>query len=73
MPDAELFHVAARGKLSDPAVLAAQARRMLADPKSNAVAENFASQWLEFRNLDFSHRDLARFPEFTAGPARRHA
>ena len=57
---------AAGGHLSDPATLAAQVRRMLADPKSNALAENFAAQWLEFRNLDFLHRDPVRFPEFTA-------
>jgi hypothetical protein len=66
MPDEELFRAAERGQLDDPAGLAAQARRMLADPKSNALAENFAAQWLEFRNLDFIHRDPARFPEFTA-------
>lgn len=65
MPDEELFHAAERGQLSDAASLEAQARRMLADPKSNALAENFAAQWLEFRNLDFLHRDPARFPEYT--------
>jgi hypothetical protein len=66
MPDDELFHAAERRELADPAALQAQARRMLADPKSNALAENFAAQWLEFRNLDFIHRDPARFPQFTA-------
>jgi hypothetical protein len=65
MPDAGLFRAAEQGQLSDPAVLEAQARRMLADPKSSALAGNFAAQWLEFRNLDFIHRDPARFPEFT--------
>jgi hypothetical protein len=65
MPDAELFRAASQGKLADPAVLATQTRRMLADPKSRALAENFAAQWLEFRNLDFAHRDPARFPQFT--------
>jgi Protein of unknown function (DUF1592)/Protein of unknown function (DUF1587)/Protein of unknown function (DUF1595) len=64
MPDEELLRTAERRQLTDPAVLAAQARRMLADPKSHALAENFAAQWLEFRNLDFIHRDPARFPEF---------
>lgn len=65
IPDDQLFGAAAGGHLSDPAELTAQARRMLADPKSNALAENFAAQWLEFRNLDFVHRDPVRFPEFT--------
>jgi hypothetical protein len=37
---------------------------MLASQKSNALAENFAAQWLEFRNLDFIHRDPARFQQF---------
>jgi hypothetical protein len=65
MPDDELYRAAERRQLADPDGLAAQARRMLADPKSNALAENFAAQWLEFRNLDFIHRDPARFPQFT--------
>jgi hypothetical protein len=66
MPDDQLFRAAERHQLADPPLLEAQARRMLADPKSNALAENFAAQWLEFRNLDFIHRDPARFPQFTA-------
>jgi len=66
MPDAELFSAAQRGHLADSAVLAEQTRRMLKDPRSDALAENFAAQWLEFRNLDGIHRDPARFPEFTA-------
>ena len=45
---------------------------MLADPKSNALAENFAAQWLEFRNLDVIHRDPARFPIHRRS-ARAHA
>jgi hypothetical protein len=64
MPDEELFHAAERRQLDEPAVLAVQARRMLASQKSNALAENFAAQWLEFRNLDFIHRDPERFPQF---------
>ncbi len=65
LPDDELFRTAERGQLSDSNVLNAQARRMLKDVKSDALAENFAAQWLEFRNLDFVHRDPARFPQFT--------
>jgi uncharacterized protein DUF1592/uncharacterized protein DUF1588/uncharacterized protein DUF1587/uncharacterized protein DUF1585/uncharacterized protein DUF1595 len=64
MPDDELFRAADRKQLDNRLLLAAQARRMLADPKSHALAENFAAQWLEFRNLEFIHRDPARFPQF---------
>lgn len=66
MPDPELFRAAGRGELDDPAALEAQARRMIADPKSFALAENFAAQWLEFRNLDAIRRDPSRFPQFTS-------
>ena len=65
-PDSELFETAAKGQLTNPAVLAREARRMLADARSNALADNFAAQWLEIRNLDSAHRDRSRFPEFTS-------
>ena len=51
MPDAVLFDLADRGELRKPAVLEAQVRRMLKDPKSRALAENFAGQWLQLRML----------------------
>jgi mono/diheme cytochrome c family protein len=51
IPDDELLGLAEKGKLHDPAVLAAQVRRMLADPKSKALVENFAGQWLRLRNV----------------------
>lgn len=51
MPDEELFALAGRGELSNPAVLKAQIDRMLKDPKSRALVENFAGQWLQLRNL----------------------
>jgi len=65
MPDAALSAVAGRGQFGDAATLSAQARRMLADAKSNALAENFAARWLEFENLQSAHRDHARFPQYT--------
>jgi Protein of unknown function (DUF1592)/Protein of unknown function (DUF1588)/Protein of unknown function (DUF1585)/Protein of unknown function (DUF1587)/Protein of unknown function (DUF1595) len=65
LPDDELLRAAQQGQLNNPALLAAQARRMLADPRSRALSENFAARWLEFGNLAFVHRDPARFPEFT--------
>ena len=66
MPDALLFAAAADGSLLQPEGLAAQVRRMLADPKAAALADNFAGQWLELRNLDTLSPDPQRFPEWDA-------
>jgi len=72
MPDEPLFALARDGKLSDPATLEAQVRRMLADPKARTLAENFASQWLRTRELRTSVRPATeKQPEFT--PALREA
>jgi mono/diheme cytochrome c family protein len=57
MPDDELFELAEAGRLHDPEVLPAQVDRMLADPRAEAFAENFAGQWLETRNLDVVRPD----------------
>jgi hypothetical protein len=51
IPDDELINLAAQGKLRNPAVLEAQVRRMLADPRSDALTNNFAGQWLNLRGL----------------------
>ena len=64
MPDAELFSIAAKGTLHTPKVLAAQAKRMLKDPRSRSLTDNFAGQWLQLRNLPGLSPDTARFPEF---------
>lgn len=69
MPDAELFRMAAEHRLNTPDVLNAQVLRMLKDPRSAALVDNFAGQWLEFRNLNLIHPDKKRFPAFT--PALR--
>src|SRR5207244_612292 len=50
-PDDELIRVAGQGRLKDPAVLEQQVRRMLKDPKAQALATNFAGQWLTLRDL----------------------
>jgi hypothetical protein len=71
MPDEELLGLAEHGALGKPGVLEAQVRRMLADPKAHALAESFAGQWLEIRNLDALHPDPVRFPEW--GPELRDA
>jgi len=66
MPDDELFRMAAERRLLRPEILEVQVRRMLADPKSKALVENFAGQWLELRNLDSIKPDPDRFPMFDA-------
>src|SRR4029079_3063087 len=52
IPDDTLLNVAIAGKLSDPAELERQTRRMLADPKSKSLIDNFASEWMKLRELD---------------------
>lgn len=64
MPDEELLRSADRGVLRDPTVLAGQVQRMLKDPKSRALVENFGGQWLELRKLESAAPDRKRFPEF---------
>ena len=64
IPDDTLLDVAARGELSDPAVLERQVRRMLADPRSRALVDNFAGQWLMLRNVRGFTPDPKIFPEF---------
>jgi hypothetical protein len=51
VPDDELIDVAARGGLQDPVTLERQVRRMLADPRAEALVANFAGQWLFLREL----------------------
>jgi hypothetical protein len=64
MPDDALLAAADRGTLTRPATLVAQVRRMLRDPKSNALIENFGGQWLQLRKLESVKPDRKRFPEF---------
>ena len=64
IPDDELVTVAAQGKLKDPAVLDKQVRRMLADPRSKALVDNFAAQWLFLRNLQSFIPDSDEFPNW---------
>jgi hypothetical protein len=62
MPDDALLQAADRGTLRQPGILEAQVRRMLDDPKANALADNFAAQWLNLRLLDRKKPDAERFP-----------
>jgi len=64
IPDEELLQLAEQNKLSDPDVLQKQVGRMLADPKSRALIENFAGQWLQLRNVAEWHPDPDKFPDF---------
>jgi hypothetical protein len=64
MPDEELLRAAEAKSIHNPAVLNAQVRRMLQDPKSEALADNFAGQWLQLRNLDSVKPDAQRYPGF---------
>lgn len=64
IPDDELLQAAAAGRLRDPATLDRQVRRMLADPRSQAMIDNFAGQWLYLRNLDSAKPDMRLFPDF---------
>jgi Protein of unknown function (DUF1592)/Protein of unknown function (DUF1588)/Protein of unknown function (DUF1587)/Protein of unknown function (DUF1585)/Protein of unknown function (DUF1595)/Planctomycete cytochrome C len=65
MPDDELTRCADDGSLRQPQVLETQVRRMLRDPKSSALVENFGGQWLQFRALESHLPDRKKFQEFT--------
>ncbi len=64
IPDEPLLAAATARKLSDPATLNAQVRRMLADPRAEALATRFAAQWLRLQDLDLNHPDPFWFPDF---------
>lgn len=63
-PDEELIAVASQNKLREPAVLEKQVKRMLADARSEALASNFAGQWLHLQNLRNAAPDLLMYPDF---------
>ncbi len=62
MPDDELLDLAGKKELT--ANLSAQVKRMLADPKSNALVDNFALQWLQIKRLKSTSPDTTLFPQF---------
>lgn len=64
VPDAELFKLATSGDLAQSKVLAAQVERMLADPKSVSLIENFVGQWLRLREIDATSPDETLYPEY---------
>jgi mono/diheme cytochrome c family protein len=64
VPDDELLNVAVRGKLKDAAVLEQQVQRMLRDPRSDALVNNFASRWLELSKIAGVVPDTDLYREF---------
>jgi mono/diheme cytochrome c family protein len=71
LPDDELLNAGVSGALLKPDVLNAQIKRMIEDPRASALADNFAGQWLEIRNLDSIKPDPDRFPDW--GPELKEA
>src|SRR4051812_40541541 len=63
-PDAELLALATKGTLSAPATLEKQTRRMLADPRADALGSRFAGQWLRLQDIDKVHPDPNNYPNF---------
>ncbi len=64
IPDDELLAEASAGRLKNATVLERQTRRMLADPKAEALVSNFAGQWLHLRNLRNAQPHADDFPDF---------
>ena len=64
MPDDELFILATKAQLSQEAVLRTQVKRMLQDPRAEALTQNFALQWLNLRMLDGTSPDPKVFTGF---------
>jgi mono/diheme cytochrome c family protein len=63
-PDAELLEAAVSGALSQPAALDAQLSRLLTDPRSEALATRFASQWLQLAGLNAIQPDYVQYPDY---------
>ncbi|HTC50411.1 MAG TPA: DUF1592 domain-containing protein [Steroidobacteraceae bacterium] len=63
-PDETLLDLATAGQLHEPQVLSSQVRRMLADPRANALVTNFAFQWLKVDDMDRINPDQAAYPAF---------
>jgi hypothetical protein len=64
IPDDQLITLASQNKLHDPAVLDAQVKRMLADPKSDQLVLNFAGQWLNLRGMQSAFPIPGLFPDW---------
>lgn len=63
-PDETLLSLADAGRLQDPAELETQVERMLADPRAQALVDNFAGQWLYTRSVSTASPEPSLFPDF---------
>ena len=63
-PDDELLGLAEKNRLSAPATLEAEVRRMLADRRSDVLAARFAAQWLRLQDLEKINPDVRFYPDF---------
>jgi hypothetical protein len=63
-PDEELLKLAGRGQLRQPGVIDKQVQRMLKDPRSEALATRFASQWLRLQDLVKLNPDYLQYPQY---------
>lgn len=66
MPDDTLFAYAKSGEILKPEVMAEQVKRMIQDPRSDALVENFATQWLQLRKLSNFEPDTKQYPAFNS-------
>jgi hypothetical protein len=64
IPDDALLDDAIAGRLSEPKVLEAQVRRMLADARAETLVTDFAEQWLQLRIVNSKAPDERKFPTF---------
>ena len=64
IPDDQLLNLAVAGRLRAPGVLDAQVKRMISDPRADALMSAFTGQWLQLRNLDKVTPDVLLFPDF---------
>jgi hypothetical protein len=63
-PDQELVQLASQGRLSNPDVLQAQTRRLVADPRSETLATRFAAHWMRLQDINLVQPDAFWFPNF---------
>lgn len=64
LPDAELTGLAAKKRLTDPAVLRGQVKRMLADPRARRFVENFVGQWMRVREFESVMVDTRQYKDY---------
>ncbi|HEY7393823.1 MAG TPA: DUF1592 domain-containing protein [Gemmatimonadaceae bacterium] len=64
IPDQRLLTLAEQKRLSNKLVLEREVKRMLADPRANALSTRFAAQWLRLQDLEKVHPDAFLFPDF---------